>query len=186
MTKVFGIGLQRTGTTSLHQAGLLLGLRAAPMSVAFLDNLHAPTLQQFDLFSDNPIPQLYPQLDLAYPNSKFILTTRPVEAWLTSVHWLFTQEVPKLPPALRTTADEVHQQLYDRTTFDAQHFRAFWHAYHTNVDAYFAQRPADLLRLDFSAGDGWEKLCPFLGVPIPDTPFPHANKRRQKRWWKSY
>ena len=36
--------------------------------------------------------------------------------------------------------------------------------------------PDRLLVMDIPAGDGWEKLCPFLGVPIPDAPFPHAYK----------
>ena len=25
-------------------------------------------------------------------------------------------------------------------------------------------------------GDGWDKLCSFLNVPIPDISFPHSNK----------
>ena len=44
------------------------------------------------------------------------------------------------------------------------------------VRAYFQNRPQDLLEISWEKGEGWEKLCPFLGVPIPDTPFPHAGK----------
>jgi hypothetical protein len=40
------------------------------------------------------------------------------------------------------------------------------------VRAYFADRPGDLLVMDIAAGDGWGVLCPFLGLPTPDTPFP--------------
>ena len=29
-------------------------------------------------------------------------------------------------------------------------------------------------------GDGWEKLCPFLGVDIPKISFPHANKSSER------
>lgn len=184
MTKYFGIGLQRTGTTSLHQAALMLGIRSAPMSADLLYDLHAPLINEYDLFSDNPIPLLYPKLDKAYLGSKFILTTRPVDDWLTSVEWLLTHDTPKLKPSLRTIGDEIHQRLYGRTTFDEPVFRAFWHKYHAGVEAHFAQRPDDLLTLNFSAGDGWEKLCPFLGVPIPESPFPHTNRRGKKRWWQ--
>ncbi len=28
----------------------------------------------------------------------------------------------------------------------------------------------------FNIKEGWEPLCKFLEVPIPDTPFPHKNK----------
>ena len=178
MNKIFGIGLQRTGTTSLHQAAIQLGLRSAPMSTALLHNLRDPLINQYDLFSDNPIPLLYPELDRLYPDSQFILTTRPVEAWLNSVEWLFTVDKPTLPLALQQLGDEIHHRLYGQTTFDREHFRAVWVRYHSKVDAYFADRPDDLLRLDVTNGDGWAQLCPFLGLPIPRTPFPHRNRSR--------
>jgi 3'(2'), 5'-bisphosphate nucleotidase len=46
---------------------------------------------------------------------------------------------------------------------------------------YFKDRPQDLLVIDVTAGEGWEKLCPFLGKPTPDIPFPKANVTRI-RW----
>ena len=36
--------------------------------------------------------------------------------------------------------------------------------------------PPDRL-LEFEAKDGWEPLCAFLGVPVPDEPYPRANER---------
>ena len=44
------------------------------------------------------------------------------------------------------------------------------------IQGYFKERPQDLLTLDICAGEGWKKLCPFLGVPIPKEDFPHKNK----------
>src|SRR5690606_34416861 len=35
---------------------------------------------------------------------------------------------------------------------------------------------ARLLIMDISAGDGWAKLCPFLGVAIPKQAFPHTHR----------
>ena len=29
----------------------------------------------------------------------------------------------------------------------------------------------------FQVQEGWEPLCTFLGVPIPDVPFPHKNEK---------
>lgn len=29
--------------------------------------------------------------------------------------------------------------------------------------------------LEMNLSDGWEPLCKFLGVPVPDEPFPRAN-----------
>ena len=31
--------------------------------------------------------------------------------------------------------------------------------------------------LEFEAAQGWEPLCAFLGVPVPDEPFPKTNAR---------
>jgi hypothetical protein len=40
--------------------------------------------------------------------------------------------------------------------------------------------PAErLLVMDIAAGDGWEKLCGLLGVPVPDLPFPHEYRGAQ-------
>lgn len=36
--------------------------------------------------------------------------------------------------------------------------------------------------LEWEVGDGWEPLCKFLGKPVPDVPFPHANT--QNKGWK--
>jgi hypothetical protein len=33
--------------------------------------------------------------------------------------------------------------------------------------------------LVFEAVQGWAPLCDFLGVPVPDTPFPRTNSREE-------
>ena len=48
--------------------------------------------------------------------------------------------------------------------------------------AAFEKREAEVMAgvapgrlLVFEPTDGWEKLCPFLGVPVPETPYPFTN-----------
>jgi hypothetical protein len=48
-----------------------------------------------------------------------------------------------------------------------------FHKHHEDVKAHV---PADKL-LIFEASQGWEPLCKFLGVPVPNEPFPHLNKK---------
>ena len=181
MTKIFGIGLQRTGTTSLYHAGKLLGLRAAPNAIDLFYDLHAPIIDQYDLFTDNPIPHLYQQIDQLYPNSKFILTTRPVDDWLASVEWLFTQEIPTLPDHLQQIGSQIHTAFYGRDTFDETIFREEWHSYHDEAQTYFSSRPEDLLIIDLAQEKRpWSIISPFLGLPEPNTPFPHSNSRHTK------
>ncbi len=45
------------------------------------------------------------------------------------------------------------------------------------VVEHFAGRDNSLLIMNLGNGDGFEKLCPFLGVEIPAEPFPHMNSR---------
>ena len=46
---------------------------------------------------------------------------------------------------------------------------------------YFKNRPQDFLNLDIIGGEGWEKLCEFLGKPIPDVPFPRKRVKKYKK-----
>ena len=46
---------------------------------------------------------------------------------------------------------------------------------HAEVRRYFSNRPDDLLELNIAGGQGWEALCPFLGLAAPDQPFPRLN-----------
>jgi hypothetical protein len=49
------------------------------------------------------------------------------------------------------------------------------------VREHFRDRPEKLLELDFSQGDEWERLCDFLGLEVPERPFPHSNDSRKTR-----
>ena len=40
---------------------------------------------------------------------------------------------------------------------------------------YFQNAPKDKL-LVYKCKEGWEPLCEFLGVEVPNVPFPHKNK----------
>jgi hypothetical protein len=62
-------------------------------------------------------------------------------------------------------------------TFDREKFIAAYNRHHADVRRYFADRPGDLMEMNIIEGDGWEKLCPFLGLQVPPTPFPHLNRR---------
>ena len=174
-TKLFGIGLQRTGTTSLHHALLALGWRSAPDSIALFYDISAPLRNEYDAFFDNPIPLLYPKLDKLCPDSKFILTTRPLSDWLRSAEWLYKVGIPQLSPELQRAAAEIHTAFYGIAHFDSAHFEAFWQSYHTDVRHYFKNREADLLTINITDDLGWQPLCSFLGVDIPAIPFPNRN-----------
>ena len=90
--KVFCVGFHKTGTKTLAAALRLLGYRVTgpnwtkEVDIATTASSRAMALvDQFDAFQDNPWPLLYRELDTRCPESKFILTTRDADRWITSV-----------------------------------------------------------------------------------------------------
>lgn len=182
MSKVFGIGLPKTGTTSLHIALQILGYRSCAFAGdkrTFKElregNYRLSVLRNFDAVSDIPIPAIFAQLDEFWPKSKFILTIRNLDNWLEScrkAHFNRVSEVPE-PGSLR---DFYRTMLYGCPTFNEARFRWIHHAHRLCVEDYFKGDKFDqLLIMDVTNGDGWVKLCKFLNRDVPNCEFPHAN-----------
>lgn len=169
--KIFGIGLPKTGTSSLHAALQMLGY----------SSVHFPTNDQEiannDASSDITVAARFEELDSLYPGSKFILTVREVTSWLQSCEQHFGRKLDpsQIPPQLRQFLGGLRMKVfgtisYDRTLFERAHYN-----HEQQVKRYFANRPNDLLVTNIIAGEGWEKLCPFLDRPIPAQAFPREN-----------
>ena len=180
-TKIFGIGLNKTGTTTLGECGSILGYRCTSFDRDLLtDVVHKrdfarveQTVARFDLFEDWPWPLIYEHLDQTFPGSKFILTVRADEdRWLSSLkkHSMMTHPIRhcrKLAYGHRYPHghEEAHLSLY-REHNDA-------------ARSYFSSRRTDFRELCWENGDGWKELCEFLGQEIPTLPFPHKNRSAQ-------
>jgi 3'-phosphoadenosine 5'-phosphosulfate (PAPS) 3'-phosphatase len=182
--KVFGIGLSKTGTTSLANALQILGYRTRDnMGVVRyakgeLSSVDLGVVESFDALTDTPIPSFYRELDVRFPGSKFILTVRDSDAWFKSCKKQFTQRFADV----QTDAHKrLFIDLYGTDVFEQDGFQAGYERFVDGVRDYFKSRPYDLLVMDVAAGDGWQKLCAFLGNPVPDVPFPKANVTRI-RW----
>jgi sulfotransferase family protein len=174
--KIFGIGLQRTGTTSLYFALKELGINTAPNAIPLFYNQKDEILEQYDAFMDNPVPLIYQQIDKCIPKCKFILTTRSQELWLKSVQWLFEKELKTLNPKLQKVANDIHHSFYGSEQFNRDIFSSKWQVYHQEVLQYFMNRKEDLLVLDLESEFEWDPLCRFLDKKIPKKPFPHKNR----------
>lgn len=173
---IFGIGLSKTGTTSLfsaldqlgYRAGTYRHLRALGLADWFRGNFATDYLADYDALTDLPMATFFPQLDKRYPGSQFILTVRLSDSWLESARAHFTRD-PK-----SDFGRDVRLATYGVTGFDRDRFRYVYDTYVRNVGEYFRGRPEALLTMDIVGGEGWEKLCAFLGRPIPDGPFPNV------------
>ena len=167
--KIFGIGLAKTGTVSLKDALHNLGYNTIHQPKGGLPGT-IKTINSCDAVVGIPVQYHYKELDKSFPNSKFILTTRPIRYWLRSYE-TWTLSLQKIPWGWLSI-------LYDCMLFDRKKFWSGFIKHHKEVKEYFKDRPDDLLIMDFSKGDGWEKLCKFLNKPILNKVFPHLNKNK--------
>jgi hypothetical protein len=175
--KVFGVGLQRTGTSSLTRALNQLGIPTVQFPKQLFHDIDHEIIDRYRGFTDSPVPLLYRELDRRHPGSRFIHTLRDESAWLASIEWLFTTGTVKFRESHERYGDEINRAIFGRSTFDRDHFLAVYRTHNREVAAHFADRPADYLAIDVTAGNAFDRLCPFLGLPVPATPFPHRNKR---------
>lgn len=176
--RIFGIGLNKTGTISLHEALERLGYRSlhwgGPEPRRLIERAMeagrpmVDDLSEYDAFSDIwLLSQNFELLDRQYPGSRFILTTRDLEGWLESRRHHVEKNIARR-----------EQGLYDGIflTVDYDEWTRLYHEHHDRVLAYFAGRPRDLLVMNIVGGDGYEVLCPFLDEPVLDEPFPWRHR----------
>jgi tetratricopeptide (TPR) repeat protein len=185
--KVFGIGLSRTGTTSLAAALRILGLSTAhwgnplTMEVIGEDDFHL-----FDAFLDTPVCVNFERNYYTFPNSRFIYTIRNSVDWerswtaYTRRRWLLSDyremakamEKPDQFQYGRCFTD-IHRCLY----FNHGSYQDAFRAYDRRVRRFFADKPAErFIEFDLFGEDGWEKLCTFLERDVPAVTFPWNNR----------
>ncbi len=178
-TNIFCIGFHKTGTTSLAVALKALGYRVTGPNGVNDPNIENNVLsmayklvEKYDAFQDNPWPIIYKELDAKYPGNKFILTLRSPDTWIKSQVMHFgCKHTPMRKWIYGVGCPEGNEDIYIKRFED----------HNKEVLDYFKNRPKDLLVMDLAQGDGWDKLCPFLGVEIPNLPFPHANKADERK-----
>ena len=183
--KVICIGLNKTGTSTLKRCFETLGLgpvtspknsdRKGTRFVADITKRgdYEPALRyaiRYRSFEDRPwnVWEMYRHLDQRFTDSRFILSVRDPEDWWHSVHrWLTIEKQHRIDRYCR----HLKAQSFDKDTFVAGFL-----AYNKSVREYFGSRE-EFLEINVCAGDGWESLCPFLGVPLRHDRFPHRNKQ---------
>lgn len=189
--KVFGIGLSRTGTTSLATALNLLGLRACHwphdrVTQQELIDYHngqscfrLSVAEQYDAVTDTPVASVFRELSEVYPDSRFVLTIRDKESWLRSCEHFFGVGAPSRHSDswYDRYCAVIRETLYGQTRYDRAVFSDAYDRHLSNVLEWFAPVQSRLLVLDIIAGEGWAQLSNFLGQHVPAVPFPHDNPR---------
>ena len=149
-TKVFGIGLSKTGTSSLDRALNELGIRSihfpcdrTTYEELATGNYRLSILQNYQAATDIPVAPFYVQLDSVYPNSKYILTERDVDSWLVSVrkHWEFMWRWAENDRKFCEFITFITARTYGVHRFQGDRFKYVYHRHADEVRNYFRNRP---------------------------------------------
>ncbi|POM25276.1 hypothetical protein BTM25_39200 [Actinomadura rubteroloni] len=195
MLNVIGAGFGRTGTTSLKAALETLGLGPCHHMTEVLDQpgqieawarvAHGGPadwdglLRGYRSTLDWPAARFWRELAARHPEAKIILTERDPDAWYESTLatiYRIAQEKP---------AGAVGEDMYamlNALVWDGV-FGGRFEDREYAIEVFLRSNetvkrevPEDRL-LVYRAGDGWEPLCSFLGLPIPEESYPHLNDR---------
>jgi hypothetical protein len=127
---------------------------------------------------DWPSTAYWRELAETYPSAKVILTVRDADRWFDSASaTIFAGRSSDEELAKRTdTWSRMVRRIIAEGTFgyrtgDREHAIAVFQRHNDEVQRTI---PPERL-LVYEVGQGWEPLCRFLGVAIPDTPYPREN-----------
>lgn len=200
--KIFAIGRNKTGTTSLGAALDAAGFRVARQTPAesMTEDWAKRDFRNIvkycktaDVFQDVPFSMAYTYqaVDQAYPGSQFILTLRDSgEQWFNSLTQYHTkligknrlptvEDLKEYPYVYKGWMWRQQQIVYgadERTLYDKEKYIAHYEKHNADIIEYFRFRPQDLLVLNLAEKNAGEKLGSFLGVHNNVIRIPHLNK----------
>lgn len=201
--KIFGIGNNKTGTTSLEVAMKDLGYVVGNQTRAehLMGDWSKRDFRRLikyckgaQFFQDVPFskPYSFIAMDQAFPYSKFILTIRDSpEQWYNSLvnfHsrlWGKNGRIPTKEDLMEATylykGSPWHGNRWEYTTpegdpYEKNELIRRYVRHNEMVTDYFRHRPEDLLVINVSEKGAYKKLGEFIGREVPQEDFPWENK----------
>lgn len=184
-TKIFGIGLNKTGTTSLGNFFELLGYthycKSSYKNIEKIKNKINEIydlVEKYDMFEDWPWPLIYEKIYFKYPKSKFILTIRKTaDDWFDSLLRHSKRSGP--------TKQRFHVYgHYNPNQKNKKDHIDIYNKHFTDVINFFNRNdPSRLLIININDNNKEKKLYNFIGLPFNKNnyiKFPHRNKDHNK------
>jgi DNA polymerase III delta prime subunit len=207
--KVFVIGFNKTGTTTLKKILEVFGFKignqiaAEVLGIEWGQTGDVRKIINYcytaEAFQDSPFSRanLYKELDKAFPNSKFILTVRDDEnQWFKSLvkfHTKMFSSDPSRPPSEADLGNSIYRykgmMLDDYKAFfnysavplyDKKQYTDMYLKHINDVESYFSNRPNVMLKINVSNPDDFKRLIGFLNIETSMKDFPWHNKTKRK------
>jgi hypothetical protein len=194
--KAISAGFGRTGTMSLKLALEQLGLGPCHHMIEVIENGEKQVPLWNDALAgkpdfdaiykgynsavDWPSAAFWKELADYYPDAKIILSSRSAESWYGSISETILAAVwaPENWPPQAAEWFMMVSKVLERSFGGAKTKEELIEVFHAHEAAVKAAIPAERL-LVHSAKDGWEPLCAFLGVPVPEGDYPRTNSKEE-------
>jgi len=184
-SKLFILGLPRTGTTSI--CSTLLALNYAVAHTAYTQT----TFDQATAIADTPVFNDYQALDHYYPNSQFIYLTRTANKWIPSIKQLLLRMFNNVVrddggfnPIIKRCYTEIFSPFTLENINNDDFLLACYNQHKTAVTQYFEQQNLPVLFIDISETNSYQALLDFLNVKSTSTTFPTLNMGGKVTAWK--
>ena len=190
MEKIFGIGWAKTGTTTLGQCLKILGYKHQSRRLDLVEDLYIgefnkinALLNDNDSFDDWPWSLLYKKLDEEFPESKFILTIRQSNSWLSSY-----KNMLKNQGAHSERLIKIRNLIYGFPCLEATDEQLVnrYKSHNQEVIDFFLNKKEKLLIINWEKGDGWLEICNFLNKDVPSIPLPHVNRGKYNKKYRKF
>lgn len=191
--KVIGAGFGRTGTYSLKHALEQLGFDKCYHMWEVAEGHHAiwsdanqgkpvdwdSLFEGFQATLDFPSCNFWREQATHFPDAKVLLSLRDPDSWYDSVmNTIYPASRASLEsddPNMKQFGEWLFELIWRRVFDDRMDDRAHVIAkFNEHNQAVIDEVPPERL-LVFEAKDGWEPLCNFLEVPVPEDPYPRMN-----------
>ena len=202
-SKIFCIGLNKTGTTSIESFFMENGYTVGDQAKAeyLIEDWYKrdfkSTLEyceNYDAFQDVPfsLPYTFIFLEQHFPQAKFILTIRDSpEQWYSSLTAFHSKvlcngtRIPNIQDLKSATyryegyAYTTHKAMFntpDEDLYNKEILISYYENYVDSVQDYFRSKPEKLLVINVAKDGDYSRLCKFLEKPCTETGLSWVNK----------
>lgn len=180
-TKVYVVSLPRTGTKTVCKMLSTVGYNVKHLPSVFYPRLIG---EDFNAFADTPCYSYSFVYERKFDknDNKFIYIDRPVDDWIesfegvnlhTGYSLLMNLTMHEHMNVVRLLDSRCMGEVFGyHKTYDREHFKQKYYDHREQMQELLGDK-----MLVYKLSQGWEPLCEFLNLPLPESEVPHLNQK---------